>query len=146
MKLWNTVERTIMDFMNEADENKVYDDYGFEYKGTMPLDFEKFPLVQSIYEEGKGSNFVTAYDTDDLDNPTKWILYPTTVDGKKLNSEQIDSLLHANEHFGIYDSYDKMKEVDNNIHNHFNKLSKESDPEYDIKSGPVIKGKDGSGR
>tara|TARA_R100001463_G_scaffold22937_2_gene54999 strand:+ start:1111 stop:1545 length:435 start_codon:yes stop_codon:yes gene_type:complete len=140
IKLWETAERDIMNWIGEADKPIIKEDYGFDYDGTMPLTLDKFPIIQDLYEEGKGSNIMTAYDTDDLDNPTKWILYPTMVGGKPLDNKGIDSLLNANEHFGIYDSYDKMKTADDNIHSYFENLSKMNDKEYDVKSGPDIKG------
>ena len=123
---WDTVEREILSFIGEID-NVVKPDYGFNYEGTLPLDFEKFPLVQDIYEEGKGSNIVTSYDTDDLDNPTKWILFPTMVEGKLLNNAEIDSMLQINQHFGIYDSQHEMEESDEGIHEYFEQLRGESE-------------------
>jgi len=98
----------------------------------MPLNFEKFPIIQDIYEEGKGSNIVTSYDTDDLDNPTKWILYPTMVEGKMLTNTQVDSLLAENQHFGIYNSQHEMDEADKNIHQYFEDLRDEDNSDLDI--------------
>tara|TARA_R100000808_G_scaffold10571_1_gene27965 strand:- start:2130 stop:2561 length:432 start_codon:yes stop_codon:yes gene_type:complete len=120
MKIWNTVEREIMEFISEVD-NPIRIDYGFKYSGTLPLDFDTFP-AETLQEEAEGSNIKTSYDTDDLDNPTKWILYPTKKYGKDLSESEVDLLLEKNEHFGIYDSYSSMKEADNNIKKHFKDL------------------------
>lgn len=119
-KAWDTVEREILEFISDVD-NPIRIDYGFKYKGTLPLDFETFP-ANSVHEENNGKNVHTSYDTDDLDNPTKWILYPTKKDGKRLSNEQVDSLLEKNEHFGIYSTYNDMMEADSNIKNHFKNL------------------------
>jgi hypothetical protein len=130
--MWNSLERKVMDWLGEIDSNPIKPDYGFQYEGTMPLNFEKFPIIQDIYEEGKGSNIVTSYDTDDLDNPTKWILYPTMVEGNMLTSTQVDSLLAENQHFGIYSSQHEMEEADKNIHKYFEDLRDENNKDLDI--------------
>ena len=117
MKAWDGVEREIMEFISDVD-NPIRVDYGFKYKGTLHLDFETFP-ASSVQEENNGKNLDIAYDTDDLDNPTKWILYPTKKYGKKLNSEEVDNLFKSNEHFGIYNSYHEMKEAEENIVQYF---------------------------
>ena len=133
-KAWDTVEREILEFISEVD-SPIRIDYGFNYKGTLPLDFETFPAV-SVHEENNGTNVKTAFDTDDLDNPTKWILYPTKKDGQNLSSEEVDQLLEQNEHFGIYNTYNDMMEADSNIKNHFKDLENLNSK---LKEGPQIR-------
>ena len=142
MSTWDSFERKIMDWLGGIEEDPIKVDYGFDYEGTMPLNLEKFPLIQDIYEEGKGSNIVTAYDTDDLDNPTQWILYPTMVEGKLLDNTGIDSLLQANEHFGIYDSKHEMEAADKAIHKYFESLRDKDNKELEVTGKIKIHDKD----
>tara|TARA_R110002012_G_scaffold294060_1_gene489954 strand:+ start:54 stop:476 length:423 start_codon:yes stop_codon:yes gene_type:complete len=130
--MWDSLERKVMDFIENIDPEPIRPDYGFNYKGTMDLSFDRFPEVGNIYEEGKGSNILTKYDTDDLDNPTKWILYPTMVEGKALDSDGVDNLLHANEHFGIYDSKHEMEQADKNIHEYFENVRNDKNKDLNI--------------
>jgi hypothetical protein len=136
--MWNSLERKVMDFIENIDPEPIRPDYGFDYKGTMELSFDRFPAKDNLNEEGKGSNIKTSYDTDDLDNPSQWILYPTTVGGQELDNEQIDSLLLENQHFGIYDSFHEMQTADKAIHEHFEDLQNQNNEDLTM-SGRIRK-------
>ena len=90
-------------------------DYNFDYKGTLPLDFETFPEVSDVFEEGKESNIYTrSYEMDG-----KHVLMPGMIGGIESN---IDELLSKRKHFGVYDTKEELTEADKSIHEWFKRL------------------------
>ena len=90
-------------------------DYHFDYKGTLYLDFETFPEVSDIFEEGKESNIYTrSYGIDG-----KHVLMPGMIGGIESN---IDELLSKRKHFGVYDTKEDLDEADRLIHEWFKRL------------------------
>ena len=93
-------------------------DYNFDYKGTLPLDFETFPEVSDVFEEGKESNIYTrSYGIDG-----KHVLMPGMIGGTPLTEEQIFNLYDKGDHFGRYDTSEELDEADRLIHEWFKRL------------------------
>ena len=98
-------------------------DYHFDYKGTLPLDFETFPEVPSpqwmidegMAKEGDVSNIIT--ESWEMDG--KHVLMPGMIGGEKSN---INELLSENKHFGAYDTKEELDEADRLIHEWFKRL------------------------
>jgi len=96
----------------------VMANYNFDYKGTLPLDFETFPEVSNLFEEGKDSNIYTgSYEIDG-----KHVLMPGMIGGSPLTEEQIFNLYDRGDHFGRYDTSEELKEADIQIHEWFKRL------------------------
>ena len=97
-----------------------------EYRGTLPLYLEEFPVVPSPQElinqglamPGDSSNIVTT--TIGVDDKT-WLL-PTMRKGKLLTDEQINEMIRNREHFGIYNNKAEADWMDAQIHEDFEKL------------------------
>ena len=95
-----------------------------EYKGTLPLDLNLFPEVDWIDSLGVEwtSNIKTRLEklsifTENPDDSTKWVLFPTFMGGEDLSKENVfDMILNQNKHFGIYDSMEEGDKVDKWIH------------------------------
>lgn len=108
--------------------------YNFDYKGTLPLDFETFPEVpspqwmieQGRAKEGDVSNIVTQLEgSDDIG----WYLFPTMKGGKPLKEEyqggDVVEFLNRNlggKHFGKFSSYKEGVDSDIQIHKWFERL------------------------
>ena len=94
------------------------DKYGFDYRGTLPLDYETFPEKPDIFEKGKMSNIYTgSYEVDD-----KHILMPGMMGGEPLTKSQIYELMDERMHFGVYDTIEELGQADSKIHEWFKKL------------------------
>ena len=111
-------------------------DYHFDYKGTLPLDFETFPeepspqwmIKEGRAKEGDVSNIITQLEGSD---DTGWYLFPTMIGGKPLKEEyqggDILDFLNRNlggKHFGKFSSYEEGMESDSLLHEWFNNLKK----------------------
>jgi hypothetical protein len=93
-------------------------DYDFDYKGTLPLDYETFPEKLNIFEEGKMSNIYTgSYEVDG-----KHLLMPGMMEGESLTKDQIYKLMDERKHFGVYDTKEELDQADHLIHEWFKKL------------------------
>ena len=110
------------------------DKYGFDYRGTLPLDFETFPEAPSpqwmidkgLAEKGDISNIITQLEGSD---DSGWYLFPSMKGGKGLQNEyrggDIGEFLGINlegKHFGKYETYEEGMEGDKLIHEYFKKL------------------------
>ena len=94
------------------------DKYGFDYKGTLPLDFETFPEKPDIFEEGKMSNIYTgSYEVDG-----RHLLMPGMMEGKPLTRDDVNALMDEGKHFGLYDTKEELDQADILIHEWFKKL------------------------
>jgi len=102
------------------------DKYGFDYRGTLDLNFDIFPEVSSpqwmidkgLAEEGDVSNIITGYyEVDD-----KYILMPGMMRGVSLTSDKIRDLIKEGKHFGIYDTEEDLDKADVLIHEWFKQL------------------------
>ena len=102
------------------------DKYGFDYRGTLDLNFDIFPEVSSpqwmidkgLAEEGDVSNIITGYyEVDD-----KYILMPGMMRGVSLTSDKIHDLIKEGKHFGIYDTEEDLDKADVLIHEWFKQL------------------------
>ena len=94
------------------------DKYGFDYKGTLPLDFETFPEKPDIFEEGKMSNIYTgSYEVDG-----KHLLMPGMMRGEPLTRDDVNALIDERKHFGLYDTKEELDQADSLIHEWFKKL------------------------
>ena len=101
-------------------------DNNFKYKGTLPLDLKLFPEV--AWEDSLGrkrtSNIKTRLErlslfTENPDDSTKWVLFPTMMKGEDLDKEKIFSMILNNKHFGIYNSFQEGEGVDLLVHKTF---------------------------
>jgi len=94
------------------------DRYGFDYKGTLPLDFETFPEKLDIFEKGKVSNIYTgSYEADG-----KHLLMPGMMEGSALTQDKIYDLMMEGKHFGVYDTKEDLDRADELIHEWFKRL------------------------
>ena len=102
------------------------DKYGFDYRGTLDLNFDMFPEAPSpqwmidkgLAEEGDVSNIITGYyGVDD-----KYILMPGMMRGVSLTSNKIRELIKEGKHFGIYDTEEDLDKADVLIHEWFKQL------------------------
>jgi len=102
------------------------DKYGFDYKGTMPLNHKLFPETKPyLDEEGKWavSNIKTRLEIDP--ETGKWYLFPTMMGGVDLPYEGAENAaMKLGKHFGIYDSKDEGDSADLLIHKYFDMLKK----------------------
>jgi|TARA_Y100000310_G_scaffold63259_1_gene58629 hypothetical protein len=110
------------------------DKYGFDYRGTLDLNFDIFPEVSSpqwmidkgLAEEGDVSNIITQLEGSDEKG---WYLFPTMKGGKRLENEyeggDVQEFLDINlggKHFGMFETYEEGMKGDSLIHQYFKKL------------------------
>jgi hypothetical protein len=102
------------------------DNYGFDYKGTLPLTFDLFPEITGIIEEGRPSNIYTGLHTNkgadsngNFPSGTKFTIIPGMMNGQLLNDEHQQILLEKGLNFGIYNSLEAANEADSLIHKSF---------------------------
>jgi len=97
--------------------------YGFDYKGTIPLNFKLFPETDFIDKEGRMgvSNIKTRLEVDP--ETDKWYLFPTMMGGVDLPFEgTYRGAVEKGKHFGEYETYKEGMEADALIHQYFKKL------------------------
>jgi len=95
----------------------------FDYRGTLPLTMEEFPIVMGAIEEGRPSNIYTAQSEYDFDDGTKTVLYPQMRKGKRMSQEDIDAMIGSGEHFGWYDTPKEASLGDSLIHDYFSRIN-----------------------
>ena len=88
------------------------------YKGTLPLNLDMFPIVESPTEKGKVSNIITRYYESD----GKYILVPSMMRGKMLDDSDINKMIRQGKHFGVYDTKKELDKADSTIHDYFKKI------------------------
>jgi hypothetical protein len=88
------------------------------YKGTLPLNLDMFPIVESPTEKGKVSNIITRYYESD----GKYILVPSMMRGKMLDDSDINKMIRQGKHFGVYDTKKELDRADSTIHDYFKKI------------------------
>ena len=88
------------------------------YKGTLPLNLDMFPIVESPTEKGKVSNIITRYYESD----GKYILVPSMMRGKMLDDSDINEMIRQGKHFGVYDTKKELDRADSTIHDYFKKI------------------------
>ena len=95
----------------------------FDYRGTLPLTMEEFPIVMGAVEEGRPSNIYTAQAEYDFDDGTKTVLYPQMRKGELMSQEDIDAMIGRGEHFGLYDTPKEASLGDSLIHDYFSRTN-----------------------
>jgi len=95
----------------------------FDYRGTLPLTLEEFPMVMGAIEEGRPSNIYTAQSEYDFDDGTKTVLYPQMRKGKLMSEEDIEAMVGRGEHFGRYDTPKEASLGDSLIHDYFSRIN-----------------------
>jgi len=95
----------------------------FDYRGTLPLTMEEFPMVMGAIEEGRPSNIYTAQAEYDFDDGTKTVLYPQMRKGELMSQEDIDAMIGRGEHFGLYDTPKEASLGDSLIHDYFSRTN-----------------------
>ena len=95
----------------------------FDYRGTLPLTLEEFPMVMGAIKEGEPSNIYTAQSTWDFDDGTKTVLYPQMRKGKLMSEEDIEAMIDRGEHFGWYDTAEEASLGDSLIHDYFSRIN-----------------------
>ena len=95
----------------------------FDYRGTLPLTMEEFPIVMGAVEEGRPSNIYTAQSEYDFDDGTKTVLYPQMRKGELMSQEDIDAMIGRGEHFGLYDTPKEASLGDSLIHDYFSRTN-----------------------
>jgi|TARA_R100000656_G_scaffold115630_1_gene88208 hypothetical protein len=108
------------------------DKYGFEYKGTLPLDYKTFPIAKWIKDGKSGeSNILTRLEVDIEDD--KWYLFPTMMHGVPLDEKQAEhDAKEKGKHFGVFDTYNEGMKADSLIHDYFDKQLKKTPAEDKI--------------
>ena len=101
----------------------------FDYRGTLPLTLEEFPMVMGAIEEGRPSNIYTAQSGYDFDDGAKTVLYPQMRRGeligeeKDMSREEVDAMIGRGEHFGLYDTPKEASLGDSLIHVYFSRTN-----------------------
>jgi len=95
----------------------------FDYRGTLPLTMEEFPIVMGAVEEGRPSNIYTAQSEYDFDDGTKTVLYPQMRKGELMSQEDIDAMIGRGEHFGLYDTPEEASLGDSLIHDYLYRIN-----------------------
>ena len=123
---------TLRQILTQVAVDSLIGNYNFDYKGTLPLDFETFPEVPSPQWEGDVSNIITQLEgSDDIG----WYLFPTMIGGELLEEEykggDVLDFLNRNlggKHFGKFSSYEEGMRGDTLIHDYFNYLKLLKEP------------------
>lgn len=111
-------EKVLQYFMQRNKAKQNYQEGGKVYKGTLPLNLNMFPIVESPTKKGKVSNIITRYYESD----GKYILVPSMMRGKMLDDSDINKMIRQGKHFGVYDTKKELDKADSTIHDYFKKL------------------------
>ena len=97
------------------------DDFLKNYKGTLPLTMEMFPVSKPYLDE-EGYEVTSNIGTATSEKDGKTYLYPTFMGGLSLPMEAAKLAAFKGKHFGVYDTRKEADYVTELLHKYFDKI------------------------